>query len=129
MFKIEPVQDKAKQKEVCKLFEIKYSDDLFGYFMYDLDSGEPMGFSQFEINGESGYIKDLRSPKGEFDREAMFILGRQTMNFIDSCGSHFCYAADDAGDEQLLSSIGFKLNENGKLFSDMRGMFDGHCNH
>ncbi len=127
MFKIEPVQDKSKQKELCDLFSAEYNEDFFGYYMYDINTLAAMGFSQFEINGDSGYIKDLRSPKGEFDREAMFILGRQTMNFIDKCGAHKCYAALNAGDEQLLSSIGFKSLSEGRLYCDMRGMFDGHC--
>ncbi len=127
MFKIEPVQEKARQKELCQLFGTEYEESFFGYYMYDVESGAPMGFSQFEINGESGYIKDLLSPKGEFDREAMFILGRQTMNFIDICGAHICYAKKDGGDASLLSSIGFKKEIDGRLFCDMTGMFDGHC--
>lgn len=127
MFKIEPIQDKSKQKELCELLGTDYCADYFGYYMYDLDSGKPMGFSQFEISDGHGYIKDLLSPKEEFDREAMFILGRQTMNFIDMCGAHLCFAADSAADPSLLSSIGFKRDGSGKLFCDMTGMFEGGC--
>ena len=127
MFKIEPVQEKARQKELCEFFGVDFREEYFAYFMYDIDTEEPMGFSQFEIRSDSGYISELvSSPKG-FDREAMFILGRQTMNFIDICGGHICYAKDGAGEEKLLSSIGFKRNETGELISDMHGMFDGHC--
>ena len=57
----------------------------------------------------------------------MFILGRQTMNFIDSCGAHICYAANDAGDEKLICAIGFNKNQNGEYFVDMTGMFEGKC--
>ncbi len=127
MFKIEPVQDKSRQKELCKLFGTDFIEDYFGYYMYDTETLSPMGFAQFEINGEYGYIKDLKSPKGEFDTEAMFILGRQTMNFIDICGAHSCYIAGDAGDGKLISSIGFKPDLEGRLFCNMTGMFDGHC--
>jgi hypothetical protein len=93
--------------------------------MFDIDSGDIMGMSQFEI-GEYGYIFDLREPDGHDDFEAMFILGRQTMNFIDTCGAHSCYADKTAGSERLLKAIGFKESED-KLFCDMTGMFDGHC--
>ena len=128
MFKIEPIQDKTRQKELCDLFKIEFSEDLFGYYMYDLSTDSPMGISQFEINGECGYIKDLKEFDGLCDNEAMFILGRQTMNFIDACGAHFCLAREDGGDKQLLSSIGFKAkNEEGFLVCDMNGMFSGHC--
>ena len=128
MFKIEPIQDKSRQKELCTLFCIEYSEELFGYYMYDCENGEPMGMSQFEINGEFGYIKDIAEYNGRDDTEAMFILGRQTMNFIDSCGSHICYANESGSDKRLLSSIGFKnKDESGLLYCDMTGMFDGNC--
>ena len=128
MFKIEPIQDKSRQKELCEIFGIEYDELSFGYYMYDYESKSPMGISQFEINGNSGYIKDLCEFPGLNDTEAMFILGRQTMNFINLCGSNLCYASDKIFDKKLLSSIGFKQkDDNGLLFCDTSGMFDGKC--
>ena len=95
--------------------------------MINQESGELMGMAQFDISGGSGYIKTLKTKIGYSDFEAMFILGRATMNFIDLCGNHTCYAAPDAGDERLLRAIGFKPCDNGEYFADMTHMFDGHC--
>ena len=125
MFKITPIQEKSRQKEICELCGVKFRPDAFAYQMFDMESGEIMGMSQFEIS-EVGYIFDLREVPGRDDFEAMFILGRQTMNFIDICGAHTCYAERDPLTERLLFAIGFKERE-GKLFCDMTGMFDGHC--
>ena len=125
MFKITPVQEKSRQKELCAIFGAEFHPDAFGYIMYDIDTEELMGFSQFEILSE-GYIYDLLPMKGTDDFEAMFILGRQTMNFIDICGAHTCRASSSAGDARLLRAIGFKDMGDG-LFCDMTGMFDGHC--
>lgn len=125
MFKITPIQDKTRQKEICELCGAEFRPDAFAYQMYDMDSGEIMGMSQFEI-GETGYIYDIKEASGKDDFEAMFILARQTMNFIDLCGAHFCYADKGAGKERLLIAVGFK-EKDGKYFSDMTGMFDGHC--
>lgn len=125
MFKITPVQSKEEQAALCERCHAKYREDAFCYVMFDVDSGEVMGMSQFEI-GESGYIFDLREADGRSDFEAMFILGRQTMNFIDICQAHTCYADKTAGEARLLSAIGFK-EKGDKLFCDMTGMFDGHC--
>ncbi len=72
------------------------------------------------------YIYDVKEAPNHDDFEAMFILGRQTMNFIDTCGAHTCYADKCAGIERLLKAIGFKENGD-KLYCDMTGMFDGHC--
>ena len=93
--------------------------------MFDIDTEELMGFSQFEV-GDVGYIYDLIPAQGTTDFEAMFILGRQTMNFIDICGNHICKASRSAGDARLLRAIGFK-EQGDELFCDMTGMFDGHC--
>ena len=95
--------------------------------MIDQENGELMGFSQFEINENGGLIVDLRPRLNYIDDEAMFILGRATMNFIDMCGSHTCYAKPDAGDEKLLSAIGFKTKVENLIYCDMTGLFDGKC--
>lgn len=125
MFKITPIQDKTRQKEVCEICGAEYRPDFFAYVMLDCDSGEVMGMSQFEIGAE-GYISDLREAEGHSDIEAMFILGRQTMNFINICGAERCLAPTDAGDSRLLSAIGFRT-EGTALACSLSGMFDGHC--
>ena len=125
MFKITPIQDKARQKEVCHLCGAEFRPEAFAYQMYDINSGEIMGMSQFEI-GEVGYIYDIKEAPGRDDFEAMFILARQTMNFIDLCENHTCFANNGAANERLLKAVGFKESK-GKYYCDMTGMFDGHC--
>ena len=127
MFKITPINDKDLQKEYAKSCEAEYIEGFFAYSMTDCESGELMGFSQFEINEIGGIIADLKTKTGFEDDEAMFILGRATMNFIDLCGKHTCYAKKDAGEEKLLRAIGFKSEEDELLVCDMTGMFDGKC--
>ena len=127
MFKISPVQDKKLQEEYANLTGSVYREELFAYSMIDEETGALMGFSQFDIEGECGCIYSLNEKIGYEDFEAMFILGRATMNFIDMCGAHKCKAKRDSGKEILLKSIGFKLNETGEYTVDMTGMFDGKC--
>ncbi len=124
MFKISAVQDFEEQKRIAALCGSHAREGFFAYVMRDCDSGDVIGFSQFEISTE-GYISDLRSAAGKSDFEAMFILGRSTMNFIDGCGAHICRAPADASDDgSLMRSVGFR-EENGEYTADMTGMFDG----
>lgn len=126
MFKISAVQTIEEQKAVAEACGREAKMGLFAYVMRDCDTQEIMGFSQFEI-GDFGYISDIAPALCTDDFEAMFILGRTTMNFIDLCGAHTCRAAKDAGDERLIKAIGFKPDGDG-YFTDMTGMFDGsHC--
>lgn len=126
MFKISPVQDCNVAKKYLLLCGAEYKEGCFVYAMTDVDSGEIMGISQFEIANGFGMIIDLRPAKGTDDFEAMFILGRQTMNFIDICGMHICKADSNCGEESLIKAIGFKMI-NGEYICNTTGMFDGNC--
>lgn len=127
MFKISPINDKSLQEKYAALCDSEFHPDYFAYVMTDVDTGDVMGFSQFEIEANGGYISDLRPKHGLEDFEAMFILGRSTMNFIDLCGKSYCRANKNAADARLLRAIGFRENESGELDVDMTGMFDGKC--
>ena len=130
MFKITPIQDEKTQKYYAEQSGTALREGFFAYAMVEASDGSLMGFSQFEIRGEDGLIADLKPAKGrEGDFEAMFILGRATMNFIDLAGAHICYANKDAGEESLLRAIGFREERDGALFCDMTGMFSGNCSH
>ena len=67
-----------------------------------------------------GYMWQIPIP------EAMFILGRQTLNFIDLCGIHKAITDKSCGEEKLLHAIGFR-EDGGKLSINLEGMFDGKC--
>ena len=128
MFKISPVQSTDIQRKHAAECGVPCREGLFTYAMVDTETLELMGMSQFEIGDGVGYIADLVPRKDYDDFEAMFILGRQTMNFIDLCGAHSVRASAETTDETLLRAIGFKKQENGEYFCDMDGMFDGkHC--
>lgn len=126
MFKITPIQDFDTQVIYAEKCGTVAKEGLFAYSMLDLDTGELMAISQFEVGEEFGVIYDLRPTEDLDDFEAMFILGRQTMNFIDLCGAHKCKAMKNAGEDRLLRAIGFRECDD-ELLCDMQGMFDGHC--
>lgn len=126
MFKISPIEEKNEQKLCVESCGGIYRPQLLAYAMRDYATNELMGIAQFEIYGEYGYIADLKPLPTLDDFEAMFILGRQTMNFIDLCGVHKCKAGKDAADARLLLAMGFKKVDD-EFFCDMTGMFDGHC--
>ena len=129
MFKIVPIQDFELQTSFAKKCNCQAKEGYFAYAMLDAKEGTPMGFSQFEINGDYGFLTDLSSVPGSNDFEAMFILGRQTLNFIDKCGAHICKANANTSEKSLLLSIGFKTDNEIDYICDMNGMFDGHCDH
>ena len=126
MFKITPVNDSDTAKRIAEACGVPYREGAFMYRMIDPEGDVLLGMSQFEILGASGSILDLREAPDRHDFEAMFILGRATMNFIDMCGAHICHATAATADAQFLRALGFHETSDG-FTADMHGMFDGHC--
>ena len=127
MFKISPVADEQTKLALCQALEISCRPGAFLYAMTDSGSGELLGGCQFDIFDGYGYIYDLTERAGRSDFEAMFILGRSTMNFIDKCGAHYCRADKNAAPERLLRAIGLSKENDLTVGTDMSGMFDGKC--
>ena len=125
MLKITPIQSKDEQASLCEICGIPYDPECLAYRAYDDDRF--LGITQFRFGKGHGIIKSIVSAPGVEDFEAMFIMGRATMDFIDRIGSHHCVCAPDAGDRRLLLSIGFRDHEDGMMHADMTDMFSGNC--
>ena len=107
MLIVSPVQTENEKDELCRLCGVAKVD---GAFMYVANvDGKPVGISQFEISGEQCVVYNLANAEGKNDFEAMFIMGRQTLNFCDMCGSHDAFFA---GRRQ-----GGRASKNGNRFS------------
>jgi len=126
MLIVSPVQTENEKTELCRLCGV---EKVEGAFMYVANVDEkPVGISQFEIKGEECIVHDLANVIGKNDFEAMFIMGRQTLNFCDMCGSHDAYLLNaESVDERLRTAIGFRLTEENKWYMDLRGFFEEHC--
>lgn len=128
MFKIFPIQDEETKNTYAEACGAAVKDGAFSYGMADAESLAIMGFSQFDIDGDASTLYDLKEKIGQSDFEAIFILGRATLEFCERCGATVCYAKKDAADETLLRAIGLRgADADGGLFGRIEGMFDGHC--
>ena len=137
MLKVLPIQSKEEQEILCGRCGIKFDPDLLAY-VASVD-GETVGVCQFKLNSEGGFIHDIatlldreetadKASRDASDFEALFVLGRGALNFIDLCGAHSVKASAETTDETLLRARGFKKQDSGEYFCDMDGMFDGkHC--
>ena len=125
MLKVLPIQSKLKQEEICLRCGVKYMPE---YLAYAATVNEELaGVCQFRVTDKGGMIYDLAPVKDSFDYEAMFVLGRGTLNFIDLCGVKKAFFLGTA-DEKLLSHIGFSKNAEGVFEVSLEGFFEaGHC--
>ena len=130
MLKVLPVQSKAEQEALCQKCNVEFKPDALAYAA--TVDGDFVGICQFKLTAEGGVLYDLAKVEGHIepnpgsDFEAMFVMGRGTLNFIDLCGVHFATFVGTA-DEGLLRAIGFRLSENNIWSINLEGFFTDHC--
>jgi hypothetical protein len=128
MLKVLPIQSKDEQARICEACGVSFDPDLLAYSATVDDV--LAGVSQFKLTDKGGIVCDIAPVIGGFDFEALFVLGRGTLNFIDLCGVHkatFTGAVRDEHTERLIRAIGFKRLEDGTYFVDLEGFFTDHC--
>lgn len=128
MLKVLPIQSKSEQEDICKKCNVEFKPDLLAYSA--TVDGELRGVSQFKLTAEGGLVYDIAPAIDTYDFEALFVLGRGTLNFIDLCGVHYAFylgAAETEEKERLLRAIGFKKTDSGSLEIDLNGFFTDHC--
>ena len=125
MIKVLPIQSKDLQKEICEKCGTEYDPDLLAYAAYTDD--RLAGVCQFKLTDKGGVIKNISPTIDHEDKEALFVMGRGALNFIDLCGVHFATYCGEAMDEPLLRRIGFKKNSDGIFEINLEGFFTDHC--
>ena len=126
MFKVLPIQSKEEQEALCKKCGVEYDADMLAYAASVSDNFA--GICQFKLTDKGGIISTFAPSKEFYSREALFVLGRGTLNFIDLAGVHYAVLEADFDDDELLRAIGFKKNDNGVYDINLEGFFtSGHC--
>lgn len=128
MLIIKPIQDKDFQKEVCSLCGFEYDPLAFAYS--EKENDELIAGCQFDILGKSSVITDFGMVKSkDEDIEALIILGRSVMNFLELSGAKTCiYKVKNDIDVKYAKMLGFK-NADDKWSIVLEGLFDGKCSH
>ena len=127
MLEIKPIQDKSAQKALCELCGAVYRPEALAYSAYD--NGAPVGISQFRIIEDAGHLYDLCNTVGTDDLEALIIMGRAALNFIDLCGVHHAFFDAECDNETLIKAIGFSKNSDGRYEMDLTDFFKEPCQH
>ena len=136
MLKVLPIQSKEEQKILCDRCGISFDPDLLAYAA-SVD-GELVGICQFKLNAEGGFIYDIaklkdrgeavdKAARDASDFEALFVMGRGALNFIDLCGVHRAFYVGEVLDEGLIKAIGFKKDPQGRYEMNLEGFFTDHC--
>jgi hypothetical protein len=125
MLTLLPIQSKDEQKELCELCGVHYNADAFAYKAAD---GDFIGICQFYFENGIGYVQNLTYAPGVDDSEAMIIMLRATMSFMQRCGIVDSYIEKDATTQELLRLSGYKINDEGKYYCNLDRFYNTPCN-
>lgn len=130
MLTVLPIQSKMEQEATCARCAVPYREDCMAYGAR-VDE-QLVGVCQFRLDGDGGHITDFAAyfPEGgQRDTEALFIMARGCLNFIDLCGVHRAFFESDFADETLIHAIGFRKNAENRWEMDLTNFFDHPCQH
>lgn len=130
MLTVLPIQSKADQEALCLRCAVPFRPDCMAYEARVDD--KLVGLCQFHLKGALGHITDFAEylPQGaQPDPEALFIMARGCLNFIDLCGVHQAFFEADFPNEDLIHAIGFRKNADNRWEIDLTDFFVDHCKH
>jgi hypothetical protein len=130
VLKVFPIQQKSEQEALCARCGIPFEAELLAY-QATVDEVF-VGVCQFKLTPNGGVIYHLAPTTDRpIDNEAMFVMGRAALNFIDLCGIHRAFYDGDESipGAQLLHAVGFRKNSEGRLEMDLTDFFSAPCQH
>ncbi len=127
MLIVKPIEDKQTQQKICEECKVAFDPELLACSAYEED--RLLGIFQFEFSNGKAVIHDIREKPGVDDFEAMFIMTRGCLNFIDLCGYHLACCTSDACEIPLLKATGFKEVSSGYFEIDLTDAFTSKCEH
>ena len=116
MFFVKPIKDIELQKDICKIVGDVYVPGTLAYCSAELSENETIdhyiGICQF-IPGEDAKIVSLSPAPGCEEDEAIIILLRTVMSFLERAGSKTMILPFSAGPAEILKKCGLVKSENG----------------
>lgn len=129
MLIVKPIQEKSEQESYSAACKTEYEPDALCYGAWVDDA--LVGICQFRLGAGCAVMTDLCRAEGTDDIDALFIMGRQTMNFIDLHGVHECRLGERVREQltlDFIKKLGFS-EKDGELWCDLNGFFDSPCEH
>ncbi len=128
MLTVLPIQSKQEQEAVCIRCAVPYRAECMAYEARVND--QLVGICQFHLHDGIGHITDFAEylPEGaKSDTEALFIMARGCLNFIDLCGVHRAFFEAEFHNEDLVHAIGFRKNSESVWEIDLTDFFVHPC--
>lgn len=123
MLRARALRDIEEQKACCAVCGLAHDADLLYYAIFE-DETDCLGVCAFRLRHPFAEIVSILPKVGTYDDEAMFILGKATLNFLDLI--HFQDVRYLATDEKLAKQLEF-YPKDGYPYLNLENYFDEPC--
>ena len=134
MFKVQPVREPGLQAQIASLLGGKYIENTFAFFAGEMEDDfttvkQLIAQCQFSLTPEKAIIRSLEIAEGSEDDEAVTVLVRAVMSWLDKADVPFIEFDDGAASEEKIRSFSFRRNENGRYSVDLRKFYRSPCHY
>ncbi len=130
MFVVRPIQNKEEQKMICKMLNVPYYENALAFYAADLKSDnttidEYISICQFYLSGEAEIV-GFHAADGREEDEAVVVMLRAAMSFMQRCGAGYARFLEGAASEFWMKKSGFPQN-NGVYRIDLDLFYSSPC--
>ncbi len=132
MFQVQPVRSRELQKELAGLIGCPFFENTFAFFAAELtdDAKEitsVIALCQFSYAPEEAVIRSVGIMPGSEEDEAVTILVRSVMAFLNRAEIPWVYADEEAASPDMLKRWSFRKTEDGRLGIDLAKFYKSPC--
>ncbi len=132
MFVVRAIQNKHLQREICHELNAHFFENALAYCAVDLQEDGAsvdsyISICQFYMKGDAEIV-DLTAADGREEDEAVIVMLRAVMSFMNRCGVKNACFGSNATDEFWLKKSGFVCTD-GVYRIDLDKFYSAPCKH
>ncbi|MBO6053550.1 MAG: hypothetical protein J6Q17_07420 [Clostridia bacterium] len=137
MFQVQPVRSREWQKQIAEALGAPFFADTFAFFAAELtdDATEItalLGLCQFTYAPKEALIRSVAAASGFEDDEAITVMVRAIMAFLNHAEIPFVFIEEDAAEPERIKKWGFRplaSDPAGRLGIDLAKFYRSPCHY
>lgn len=134
MFKVQPVRSPEYQKELAEALGGIHTENTVAFLAAETEDDcetvkYPIAMCEFSFAPEKAVIRSLAIAEGCEDDEAVTILVRAVMSWVNRADIPVIEFDDGAAEDELIRKLSFSRNEDGRYAIDLVKFYRSPCHY